>query len=254
MVKEASSILVGVFFALPLVVVALLFLALRRSAMVAVDAAGSADERRAAVRTAVVTLVWLALTAGAARTGRLSFTTVPPTMLIAVALGIVLVLRLGLSATGARIAATVPLAALVGAQAFRLPLELAMHRAWTEGLMPVQMSYSGLNFDIVTGATALILAIALAVPSLPAVWVHAWNVLGFVLLLNIVTIAILSAPLPIRVFMSEPANVWITSFPFIWLPTVLVPAALLGHILIWRRLAQDRSLARARPKSHPDSP
>jgi hypothetical protein len=48
----------------------------------------------------------------------------------------------------------VPLAVLVGVQGFRLPLELLMHRAYAEGLMPVQMSYSGRNFDIVTGTTA----------------------------------------------------------------------------------------------------
>jgi len=62
-----------------------------------------------------------------------------------------------------RLARGTPLAVLVIVQSFRLPLELAMHRAFVEGLMPVQMSYSGLNFDIVTGTTALVLGLAMMV-------------------------------------------------------------------------------------------
>jgi len=32
-------------------------------------------------------------------------------------------------------------------------------------------------------------------------------------------------------------NTWIADPPFIWLPGVLVPAALLGHLLLWRKMA-----------------
>jgi len=53
------------------------------------------------------------------------------------------------SSIGDRFARGLPLTYLVGFQVFRFPLELAMHRAYVEGVMPVQMSYSGRNFDIV---------------------------------------------------------------------------------------------------------
>ena len=33
-----------------------------------------------------------------------------------------------------------------------------MHRAATEGVMPMQMSYSGQNLDIVSGVTAIVVA------------------------------------------------------------------------------------------------
>lgn len=36
-----------------------------------------------------------------------------------------------------------------------------MNRAAEEGVMPVQMSYSGFNFDILTGLSALILGLFL---------------------------------------------------------------------------------------------
>ena len=81
-----------------------------------------------------------------------------------VAVGRILLAR---SSIGDRLARGLPLAYLVGFQAFRFPLELAIHRAYVEGVMPVQMSYSGRNFDIVTGLTALVLAAALAMARVP---------------------------------------------------------------------------------------
>jgi hypothetical protein len=116
--------------------------------------------------------------------------------------------------------------------------------------MPVQMSYSGRNLDIVSGASALIVGGLLALGRLPRWAVRAWNWLGALLLANILVIALLSAPLPIRVFHNEPANVWVTQAPFVWLPAVMVLAAVLGHLLVFRRLraeAHDAGRAGAPP-------
>lgn len=232
---KASMFLVVAFAVLAVVVAAALPLLVRQAEMATGDA--SAATKRAG-RVAGAAALWMAITFAAAATGRLSFTTLPPTMGIPIVVSLALALRVGLSGTGGRLAAGVPLATLVAVQGFRLPLELLLHRAYAEGLMPVQMSYSGRNFDIVTGITALLLAAALwAAPQRvsPRV-VMLWNVLGFALLLNVLTIAILSAPTPLRVFMNQPSNVWVTRAPFVWLPAVLVPAALAGHVVIFRRL------------------
>ena len=138
---------------------------------------------------------------------------------------------------GKRIAIGLPIAALVGYQSFRIIVELLMHRAYVEGLMPVQMSYSGRNFDIVTGITALALGGLARHGTRSRGLVLAWNTLGVVLLANILIVALLSAPTPFRVFMNEPANVWITHAPWVWLPTVMVFAAVFGHVAVYRRLA-----------------
>jgi hypothetical protein len=53
---------------------------------------------------------------------------------------------------------------------------------------------------------------------------------------NIVVIAWLSTPTPMQLFRQEPANTWIARPPYIWLPTVMVAFAILGHIVVWRRL------------------
>lgn len=179
--------------------------------------------------------LWLFATTAAANAGVLSdFTKQPPRMFLVVFAGMVLTLTVALGALGRRAVETLPLWGIVGLQSFRFPLELMLHRAYDEGVMPIQMSFSGRNFDIVSGVTALVVAFLLYRNRLPVWAIHAWNALGFGLLLNIVAIAILSFPTPFRAFHDAPANTWVTHAPFVWLPAVLVMTALLGHVLVLR--------------------
>lgn len=236
MVKASAELTWG-FAALALLVAAAFSVLLFRAAR----AAGDGDAGKRAVRAAVLTALWLAATFAAGASGRLRFDTLPPTMMVLMAISWAVALRVGLSATGARLAEWTPLSILVGVQAFRLPLELLMHRAAGEGLMPVQMSFSGRNFDIVTGTTALLLGVALWArrERVPLGVVAAWNLMGTLLLANVLVIALLSAPTPLRVFMNEPANTWIAHAPWVWLPAVFVPAAIAGHVLVFRRLRME---------------
>ena len=200
--------------------------------------AGSARARAAAA--AVLSAGWLALTAGTAAAGLLRFEGGPPTALLLLVLAVGGAFGLGLSPLGARLAAGLPLPVLVGFHGFRVLVELLLDRAYREGLAPVQLTYHGRNFDIVTGVTALALAAALATGRLPrrlvSPVVGGWNAVGAALLLNVVGVALLSAPTPFRMFHNEPANVWVTRAPWVWLPTVMVVAAILGHVLVYRRL------------------
>jgi len=181
---------------------------------------------------------WMLVTLLAAASGMLaSFETFPPPVMPVIGLSLVLSTTLAFSRLGGLIAAELPIAALVGFQAFRLPLELVLHRLSYEGVLPVQMSYDGMNFDIVTGISAVLVALWAAFGTLPRLVLVLWNLLGLGLLLTIVTIALLSTPVPFRVFMNEPANTIITTAPFLWLPVVLVQAAWIGHLLVFRRLA-----------------
>jgi hypothetical protein len=231
----------------PALRVAFVLLALMTAALIpaAVHASGvragldPARGKRQTVIAAIATALWMALTGVAAATGRLHFSP-PPTMAIVVVGVFVIAVALTLSPLGRRIALQLPIAVLVGYQSFRIVVELLLHRAYVEGLMPVQMSYAGRNFDIVTGLTALALGFWLATGRRSARLVFAWNTLGLALLLNVVVIALLSAPTPFRVFMNEPANVWITRAPWVWLPAVMVLAAVAGHALVYRRLFLER--------------
>jgi hypothetical protein len=235
----ASPFLIGSFALLAITVAALFPLGI----WVSVRQAGSA-RGPAAIRTGIAagaTTLWLAGTFLAAWSGALAFGPMPPPMALLFIVILAGAVGLGMSPVGERLARGIPLAVLVGVQGFRLPLELLMHRAYEEGVMPVQMSYSGWNFDILTGASAIVVAALLARGSASPRLAKGWNVVGSALLANVLAIAWLSTPTPLRLFMAEPANIWITRAPFVWLPSVLVFAGILGHVLIFRALAIGRT-------------
>ena len=237
------------FVAMPLVLVALLAwgtgVASSRSGV------GIASARRAATLTAAVGAAWLALTWTMAHSGILrDWHRNPPPFMVLVAAIATLAVVIAHSRLGTRIVATIPLWVLVLVQAFRLPLELAMHNMYERGIMPVHMSFSGLNFDIITGITAIPVAFLTATRRVGPLVAAGWNLLGLALLINVVTVAILATP-RFRYFGDDHLNVWVTYPPFVWLPAVMVLAALAGHLLIFRALMRpqpDRStlIGRAR--------
>lgn len=196
--------------------------------------------RRRVLLAGSVALSWLALTGALATSGvLLRFETVPPPMFLMLAAMLLGSLAVAFSPLGSQLAKGCTLAGLVGLQSFRLPLELAMHQAAEIGLMPPQMSFEGRNFDILTGILALILGLLLARgKDLPKPMLWAWNILGLGLLINVVAVALLSMPLPFRMFHNEPANVWVCHPPYVWLPAVMVSTALIGHLLLFRRLSK----------------
>ena len=236
---NASPLLTWSFTGLALVVAAAFVFAVHRVASGPREWAGGAS--RATILAALAVGAWLVGTYALASSGFLRFSTRPPTVLVIAAGVVALSITIGTSELGRRLAAGIPLAALIGVQGFRLPLELMMHQAYVEGLMPVQMSYSGFNFDILTGISAIIVALVLARRPGSLVLVRIWNTAGIVLLVNILAIAIVSAPTPLRVFQNEPANEWIAHAPWVWLPAVYVLAAIVGHILVFRRLRMEAS-------------
>jgi hypothetical protein len=201
--------------------------------------------RRRTVLAGVGVAIWLAAQAAAALSGWLGrFDLRPPPMVIWFASMIVMTLALAWSGFGRRFADKLPLVALIGFQAFRLPLELVMHRAATAGIMPNVMTFTGYNFDIVTGATALPLAFLVwARPRpLPRRLILLWNALGQILLIVVAAVAFAASPV-FRAFGDDQLNVWVTQFPYVWI-AVMVAAALFGHVVTLRKVLSE-SRARA---------
>ncbi|MBK7150530.1 MAG: hypothetical protein IPL19_15275 [Sandaracinaceae bacterium] len=209
--------------------------------LVAAIRAAFASSLRATALGAAAVAAWLGITAMLAASGVLAdFRGTPPLFVRFMGGCALLSILLVLSPFGRRLAVGVPLAALVGMQVFRLPVELLLHRLHADGLVPVQMTYLGRNFDVVTALLAVPVALLVASRGERDVLARrvalAFNLVGVGLLANIVVVALLSAPGSLRVFMNEPANTFVTTVPYVWLPTLLVLTALLGHLLLFRRL------------------
>lgn len=112
--------------------------------------------------------------------------------------------------------------AIIHLQVFRVFVEVLLWALFLQNLLPEQMTFEGRNFDIISGLTAPLVAIFLVKSRIGLI---SWNLLCLGLLINIVTVAILSMPVPFRVFDNEPANTIVLTFPYIVLPGMLVPLA-----------------------------
>jgi hypothetical protein len=239
-VRPGSALLQASFYGLAVAIVAGAALLVRHAAI------GVGDGQRAASRLQRRFLIgaglWVAVVSTASYSGALLPRGGAPLPFVAMLVGVVtLGIGLARSPVGDRLARGLPLSYLVGFQAFRFPLELAMHRAYSEGLMPVQMSYAGRNFDIVTGITALVLGGVLLRVRLPSWVVLAWNLMGLGLLCNILGVAVLSTPM-FAYFGPDRLNVWVMWMPYTLLPAVMVVAAWAGHLIVFRALYPSRSI------------
>lgn len=185
-------------------------------------------------------LILPALLAGVGALDR--YNPLPAPALVLVLLLTLLTIGMTLSSLSTRLVAQVSLGAVIVLQSFRIAVEWLLHRLYLEGVVPVQMTYSGRNWDILTGLTGLAVGLwLLRGGTVPGWLLWVWNVLGLGLLVNIVAIAILSTAVPFRAFLNEPANRLPSIFPFVWLPSFLVQVALGSHLLIFRKLRSSAS-------------
>ena len=74
-----------------------------------------------------------------------------------------------------------------------------------------------------------------------------WNLMGFATLAMIAIIAFGSTPL-VAAWGSEPGrlNLWVSYFPYVWLPAGPVVFALAGHVVVARRLRDQGAPSRSR--------
>jgi len=128
------------------------------------------------------------------------------------------------------------LPALVAFQGFRLPLELVLHSWVGQGVIPATMTWSGRNWDIVSGALALV-----AAPFCRRSRIVAWiaNGVGLALLANVMRVAVLSSPVSFG-WPVVPKLELIFHVPYALIIPVCIGGALIGHIALTRALFRQR--------------
>ena len=222
------------FVATVLGVLALSVLAVRAAA----QRAGQAADLWT-MRAVIGAVLWLVATGLAAPSGALGRFSLPLFTALMILTG-----GAAFSRVGAVLITAVGPVGLIGFQLFRVPVAMFLRGMYQAGQVPVQMTYEGLNFDIFVGLTAPAMAwlVWRGKVGSHAIWV--WNTLGLVLLAEAIVVAALSMPTEFRVFTNEPASTFATYAPYVWLPTVLAPAALLGHLLVLRWLSSSCSGSR----------
>lgn len=126
----------------------------------------------------------------------------------------------------------------------RIPVEVVLFWLFQHNQVPQIMTFEGRNFDILSGISALFVYwLAFRIGKVNRTLLLIWNIFAFALLVNIVFNAALSVPSPIQQFAFDQPNRAVLYFPFIWLPSIVVPIVLFSHLAIfWQLLKYDSKL------------
>lgn len=191
----------------------------------------------------MIILLWLALQSVVALSGFYTVTsTVPPRFLLLVLPPLALIIILFFTRGGRRFIDSSNIKILTVLHTIRLPIELVLVWLFVNKTIPEIMTFQGRNFDILSGITApLVYYFGFVKRRLKTKIILAWNFICLLLLINIVAIAILSAPFPFEKFGFGQPNIALLYFPFVWLPSCIVPVVLFSHLAAIRQLLKAES-------------
>lgn len=163
--------------------------------------------------------------------------TFPPRFLLLLLPPILLMACIFVSRAGKRFLDRLDIKYLTYLHTARIPIEIVLFWLFINRQIPQLMTFEGRNFDIVVGLTAPLIAYLVFSKN----WfgnnvLLIWNLVSLGLLVNIVVNALLSAPTPFQQFGFEQPNVAVLYFPFVWLPSCIVPIVLFSHLATIRRI------------------
>lgn len=134
-----------------------------------------------------------------------------------------------------------PLTILTLIHVIRIPVEITLLWLYQSGQVPIEMTFEGRNFDILSGITApIIYFLAFRGGKTNRILLVLWNLAALTLLINIVTIAARAFPSPYQSLGLHHPNVGVAYFPFVWLPGIVVPVVFFCHLASLYKLILDR--------------
>ena len=188
--------------------------------------------------TLIILLAWLVIQAGISLTGFYTVTdTIPPRFLLLVIPPLLVIIGLFSTSKGRQYLDSLDAKTLTLLHTIRILVELVLFWLFLNKKVPELMTFEGRNFDILSGLTApIVYFFGFIKKQLNKTILLLWNFICLGLLINIVFIAVLSAPSPFQKFAFDQPNTAVLYFPFTWLPACVVPLVLLSHLATIRQL------------------
>jgi hypothetical protein len=127
----------------------------------------------------------------------------------------------------------------------RIPVELLLFWLFTYKAVPQLMTFEGRNLDLFSGLSApFVYYYGFVKMKLSKTVLLLWNFVCLALLFNVMFNAILSLPGVFQQFAFEQPNIAILYFPFVLLPSVLVPLVLFSHLATIRQLLYNKTFVK----------
>ncbi|CAN5494796.1 hypothetical protein BH11BAC1_BH11BAC1_09860 [soil metagenome] len=191
--------------------------------------------------TLIILLIWLVIQSCIGISGFYTVTdSIPPRFILAIGPPFLFIAGLLLTAKGRKFIDGLDIQYLTILHTIRIPVEATLFLLFIHKMIPEIMTFEGRNFDILSGLSApLIYYFGFRKKQFGRRTILFWNFLCLALLVNIVVIAILSVPFPFQKIAFDQPNIAVLYFPYVWLPSLVVPLVLLSHIAVIRQLLKS---------------
>lgn len=166
----------------------------------------------------------------------------PPGLFYLLAPIVLFVMFMARSRVGLTTALSFPLGLLMGMESFRLLVEIFLDQLWRDGQLLRMMTFHGANFDILIGASAPVVAWLFASRRISERTALLWNVAGIAMLANVAVRGALTTPGQLHLIATEVPNAAICTFPFSYIPGLMVPLAPILHVLAIRAMRNRLAL------------
>lgn len=190
------------------------------------------------------TIIWLLFQTVISISGFYKITnTIPPRFGLLIIPPLILTIIRFNTKTGKQFIDNLNLKTLTIFHVVRIPVELVLYWLFIKKAVPELMTFEGRNFDILSGLSApFIYYFGFVKRHLSRNVLLIWNFICLALLLNIVFNALLSLPSAFQQFGFEQPNIAILQFPFVLIPSVLVPLVLFAHLASISQLLNNKNI------------
>ena len=195
-----------------------------------------AEQSKRLIRNyAVLGVVWLVYLVAISQMGMLDSFSLPPRvpLLIVIPAVAIIVVLTGRPALK-RALESVPLHLPVFLTAFRILVELLIYGAYRNGVFPQQVTFEGLNFDVLVGLSSVVVGSLLLRNkfTMKALWV--WNIASLMVLS--ITVYSFVSTYYFSDYVVSAGTIAFVRFPYLLLASVLLPIAIFLHVFSMRQL------------------
>jgi len=191
----------------------------------------------------LLSLVWMVLQSAIALSGFYLITnTIPPHFILAIAPPVILIAGLFVTEAGRRFVDRMNLKWCILVHIIRIFVEATLYWLFLYKQVPALMTFEAGNLDILAGLTVPFVWWAFNTGRIGRRGLFIWNTLCLFSVLNALARAMLSAPFRFQRFGFQQPTIAILHFPFVLLPAFIVPAVLLCHFAVFRKLTSSMSL------------
>ena len=191
----------------------------------------------------LISLVWMVLQSAIALSGFYLITnTIPPHFILAIAPPVILIAGLFVTEAGRRFVDRMNLKWCILVHIIRIFVEATLYWLFLYKQVPALMTFEAGNLDILAGLTVPFVWWAFNTGRIGRRGLFIWNTLCLLSVLNALARAMLSAPFRFQRFGFQQPTIAILHFPFVLLPAFIVPAVLLCHFAVFRKLTSSMSL------------